>query len=202
MIQLEYLVCLPPGLELSYCISPPDPLVVAGIPPTSIPLLGELLTDPIPINPPSSSSSSSPTASWSSLWLRDLDRCEASHGLLSSSRMDSTMTSIGDSSILDRANLRDSEAPVLRAATLRFVSHLRSDHFLITSMISLSHSPISLTRAVISAHFLRFTSEGTPALNLPMHTNTKVLEHFLFTTFWFYRENLNYQWFAELSDLI
>lgn len=75
-----------------------------------------------------------------------------------------TMASMGERSRATRA----AEAPEARmAATLRLVSHLRSDHFLMISRISRGHSLISLMLAVMAAHVRFFVSDDTPRLNLP-----------------------------------
>lgn len=76
-----------------------------------------------------------------------------------------TILSTGERSSVMRA----AEKPeALMAATLRLVSHLRSDHFFTISMTSLWHSLISLIRAVRAAHVRFLTSLETPWLNLPV----------------------------------
>lgn len=113
----------------------------------------------------SSSSSSSGTSSSFSIGPKSL---VVLLSVLPISRIVSTTFSVGLRSFA-RRELRPllGTDPDLMAATFLLVSHFRSDHFLMTSMTSRWHSPISLTRAVISAHVRFFLSVGTPRLNLP-----------------------------------
>ncbi len=76
-----------------------------------------------------------------------------------------TIVSIGDSSCAIWAAV----APdALMAATLRLVSHLRSAHFLMTSIISRWHSLTSLIHAATSPHVRFFRSFEMPRLNFPV----------------------------------
>lgn len=137
--------------------------VGGGIDTMSNPPLGELC---IPIISSSSiSSSSSGTSSSSPRGPKSLMLWSSS----SISKIWSTIFSVWLRS-LERRELspRLGTVPDRMAATFRLVSHFRSDHFLMTSMTSRWHSPISLTRAVISAQMRFFASVGTPRLNLPL----------------------------------
>lgn len=138
-----------------------------GIDGVSNPPLGELC---IPIISSSSSSSSSGTSSSSPSGPKSAVLWSSS----SISRIWRTIFSVGLRS-LERRELRPlwGTVPDRMAATFRLVSHFKSDHFLITSITSRWHSPISLTRAVISAHVRFFASVGIPRLNLPVSKKKK-----------------------------